>query len=43
MIGVSFRVRVYKKGTLHAEFKDEQTWVKFNQTAAKAKGFPVGK
>lgn len=36
-----FRVRVYKKGTMHAEFKDEQTWIKFNQTASKAKGFQL--
>ena len=30
-----------KKGTLHAEFKDEKTWILFNQTAAKAKGFQL--
>lgn len=36
-----FRVRVYKKGTLHAEFKDKEVWALFNRAVAKAKGFPL--
>lgn len=33
-----FRVRCYKKGTVHFEFKDEKTLELFNATAAKALG-----
>lgn len=36
-----FRVRKYKKGTIHFEFKDEDVWAKFNQRVAKIKGFPL--
>lgn len=36
-----FRLKMFKKGTLHLEFKDEKVWIKFNQTAAKAKGFQL--
>lgn len=36
-----FRVRVYKKGTAHLEFIDEDVWAMFNQRVAKLKGFPL--
>lgn len=34
-----FEIRVYKKGTLHAKFKDEKVWEQFNIACAKAKGW----
>lgn len=36
-----FRVRAYKKGTIHFEFIDEDLWATFNQRVAKIKGFPL--
>jgi hypothetical protein len=36
-----FRIRVYKKGTIHFEFKSEDVWSKFNQRVAKLKGYPL--
>jgi len=36
-----FRVRPYKKGTLHIEFKDLDLWGKFNQKVAALKGYPL--
>lgn len=36
-----FRVRAYKKGTMHFEFKDAELWGKFNQRIAKLKGYPL--
>jgi len=36
-----FKIRGYKKGTVHCEFKDADTWGKFNQRIAKIKGFPL--
>jgi len=36
-----FRVRFYKKGTVHCEFKSEQLWARFNQRIAKLKGYPL--
>lgn len=36
-----FRVKAYKKGTLHIEFKDTELWSKFNQIVAKLKGYPL--
>ena len=36
-----FRVRGYKKGTLHFEFKDERLLDKFNQRISKIKGYPL--
>jgi hypothetical protein len=36
-----FKVRAYKKGTMHFEFKDPEIWGKFNQRIAKIKGFPL--
>lgn len=36
-----FRVRKYKKGTIHFEFKDEKVWAAFNQRVAKLKGYPL--
>lgn len=36
-----FRIKVYKKGTLHAEFKDEKVWELFCREAAKTKGFQL--
>ena len=34
-----FRVKGFKKGTLHAEFKDEEVWRKFNQRVAEIRGW----
>jgi len=36
-----FRVRGYKKGTMHFEFKDEAVWMEFNQRVAKIKGWAI--
>lgn len=36
-----FEVRVYKKGSLHAKFKDPKVWEQFNRSVAKAKGFQL--
>jgi predicted RNA methylase len=36
-----FKVRAYKKGTMHFEFKDEKIWGMFNQRVAKLKGYPL--
>lgn len=36
-----FRVKAYKKGTIHCEFKDEEIWADFNQRIAKLKGYPL--
>lgn len=36
-----FKVRAYKKGTVHCEFKEEEIWGKFNQRIAKLKGYPL--
>lgn len=36
-----FRIRAYKKGTIHFEFKDEDVWARFNARVAKLKGYPL--
>jgi len=36
-----FRVRGYKKGTMHFEFKDENVWMEFNRRVAKIKGWAI--
>lgn len=36
-----FRVKCFKVGTAHFEFKDKEIWAKFNQRVAKIKGFPL--
>lgn len=36
-----FRVRGYKKGTMHFEFKDENVWALFNQKVAEIRGWKV--
>lgn len=36
-----FRVRFYKKGTMHMEFKDEKLWQEFNLRAAKFKKWEI--
>ena len=38
-----FRIRGYKKGTMHFEFVDENVWYKFNQAVASAKGWQLPK
>jgi hypothetical protein len=38
-----FRVRGYKKGTMHFEFKDEKVWEKFNRKVAEIKGWALPK
>lgn len=36
-----FRVKVFKKGTVHFQFKDENLWARFNQKIAALKGYPL--
>lgn len=36
-----FRVKCFKVGTAHFEFKDKEIWARFNQRVAKIKGFPL--
>jgi hypothetical protein len=36
-----FKYKMFKKGTMHIEFKDEDTWARFNQRVAKIKGYPL--
>lgn len=36
-----FKLKGYKKGTIHCEFLDEKVWEKFNITAVKAKGWSL--
>lgn len=38
-----FRVRGYKKGTMHFEFKDEKVWELFNRRVAEIKGWALPK
>lgn len=38
---VFFEVKVFKKGTGHFKFKDENVWALFNQQIARIKGFPL--
>lgn len=36
-----FEVKIFKKGTGHFKFKDQDVWAKFNQQIARIKGFPL--
>lgn len=36
-----FKIRAFKKGTMHFEFKDEKLWQMFNQRIAKLKGYAL--
>jgi hypothetical protein len=36
-----FRIKLFKKGTLHAEFKDKDVWAMFNRAVAEAKGWQL--
>lgn len=36
-----FRIKCFKKGTIHFEFLDREIWGRFNQRVAKIKGFPL--
>lgn len=36
-----FRVKCFKKGTIHAEFLSEDVWYLFNQNIARIKGYPL--
>lgn len=38
-----FRIRGYKKGTMHFEFIDENVWYRFNQAVASVKGWQLPK
>lgn len=38
-----FRVKGFKKGTMHFEFLDESVWMKFNQEVAKQRGWVLPK
>lgn len=38
-----FRIKAFKKGTMHFEFLDEDIWMKFNQTVAKLRGWSLPK
>lgn len=36
-----FRIKGFKKGTMHFEFLDEEVWYKFNQSVAKQRGWSL--
>lgn len=36
-----FRVKAFKKGSMHFEFTDEDLWGRFNQRIARLKGYPL--
>lgn len=36
-----FKIKLFKKGTLHAQFLDPKVWELFNREVAKAKGFEL--
>lgn len=36
-----FKIRCYKKGTMHFEFVNEDVWYKFNTTVAKSRGWQL--
>ena len=36
-----FRIKGYKKGTMHFEFQNEETWAMFNQAVAKVRGWEL--
>ena len=36
-----FRVKAFKKGSIHFEFKDEDVWARFNQRIARLKNYPL--
>ncbi|MEL7586625.1 MAG: DUF4942 domain-containing protein [Prolixibacteraceae bacterium] len=36
-----FRIRGYKKGTMHFEFIDENVWMEFNRRVSKIKGWAI--
>lgn len=36
-----FRVKAFKKGSMHFEFKGEDLWGRFNQRIARLKGYPL--
>lgn len=38
-----FRVKGFKKGTMHFEFLDEDVWIKFNQQVSKQRGWVLPK
>ena len=38
-----FRIRAYKKGTMHFEFLDEDVWAKFNIEVARIRGWQLPK
>lgn len=38
-----FRVKAFKKGTMHFEFLDEKVWTMFNQAVAEQRGWVLPK
>lgn len=38
-----FRIKGFKKGTMHFEFVDEKVWMKFNREVAKQRGWVLPK
>lgn len=36
-----FKIKCFKKGTIHFEFLDREIWGKFNQKVAELKGYPL--
>jgi hypothetical protein len=36
-----FKIRGFKKGTMHFTFQNEETWYKFNQVAASIRGYEL--
>lgn len=38
-----FRIKIFKKGTVHCEFLDEDVWMRFNAEVARIKGWALPK
>lgn len=38
-----FRIKAFKKGTMHFEFLDENVWMRFNQVVASQRGWVLPK
>lgn len=42
LLSTFFKIKIFKKGTVHLEFLDETLWQDFNLKAAQGKGWQVG-
>lgn len=36
-----FKIKCFKKGSIHFEFKEKDVWARFNQRVSKIKGYPL--